>query len=289
MKKLFYIVSLLLGLFLLVGCTSNEPPIKIVSVIKAGETEEGYIYNINLSDDSFYSFIVPFGVDGTNGKDGKDGIDGKDGSTPYIGENGNWWTDGTDLGIKAQGPKGSKGDKGADGIDGVDGNTPYIGLNGNWWVNGNDTGTKAQGPQGEVGPQGPKGKDAPGVIKEPEDYNIFIDGLYTSKDDVAMYIFFFNKLPDNYRKKNEVTGHISSYYTPENKLSIGGDIFTNYQEILPLKAGRIYYEADINYTGTNPRNAFRIVFSNDGLIFYTNDHYDSFVMFDVEDFTWKSF
>ena len=58
--------------------------------------------------------------------------------------------------------------------------------------------------------------------------------------------------------------------------SIGGDIFTNVQEILPVKKGRIYYECDIDYEG-GKRNAKRIVFSDDGLIFYTEDHYTSFV------------
>lgn len=45
------------------------------------------------------------GKDGTNGKDGidgKNGIDGKDGSTPFIGNNGNWWIGGADTGVTAR-------------------------------------------------------------------------------------------------------------------------------------------------------------------------------------------
>lgn len=56
---------------------------------------------------------------------------------------------------------------------------------------------------------------------------------------------------------------------------IGGDVFSNREGILPKKKGRIYYECDINYQGGR-RGAERIVFSNDGLIFYTSDHYESF-------------
>ncbi len=102
---------------------------------------------------------------------GIQGEKGEDGHTPVItiGDNGNWYVDGTDTGIAATGAKGDKGDKGdtgetgakgdkgdkgdagesgADGKDGVDGSTPYIGSNGNWWIDGIDTGVLAQGTDG---------------------------------------------------------------------------------------------------------------------------------------------
>lgn len=44
---------------------------------------------------------------------------------------------------------------------------------------------------------------------------------------------------------------------------------------MPHKDGRVWYEADINYK-TGKRNTQRIVWSNDGLIFVTYDHYDTF-------------
>ena len=65
---------------------------------------------------------------------------GENGKTPYIGENNNWWLDGTDLGIKAVA---------RDGGPGENGKTPYIGDNGNWWLDGTDLGIPARGPQGE--------------------------------------------------------------------------------------------------------------------------------------------
>ena len=70
---------------------------------------------------------------------GKDGQDGQDGATPVIGENGNWWIGGVDTGVPAYGK------------DGEDGATPEIGQNGNWWINGVDTGVPAKGQDGEDG------------------------------------------------------------------------------------------------------------------------------------------
>ena len=58
-------------------------------------------------------------------------------------------------------------------------------------------------------------------------------------------------------------------------MSIGGDYFGNYEGLLPEDDDRDYYECDIDYEG-GYRNAKRIIFSDDGLIFYTEDHYESF-------------
>ena len=84
--------------------------------------------------------------------EGKDGSNGSNGKTPYIGNNGNWFVDGEDLGVKAKGEKGNKGD------DGVNGKTPYIGNNGNWFVDGQDLGVKAKGEKGNKGDKGADGE-----------------------------------------------------------------------------------------------------------------------------------
>ena len=57
--------------------------------------------------------------------------------------------------------------------------------------------------------------------------------------------------------------------------SIGGDKFGNYEGMLPKEDGRQYYECDIDFDGTY-RNEKRIIYSDDGLIFYTEDHYETF-------------
>ena len=58
--------------------------------------------------------------------------------------------------------------------------------------------------------------------------------------------------------------------------AIGGSRFNNREGLLPEEKGRTYTECDIDTTGENSRGAKRIVFSNDGLIYYTDDHYESF-------------
>ncbi len=105
------------------------------------------------------------------------------------------------------------------------------------------------------------------------------DGEYTSKEDVALYIHTYGKLPQNFIKKNEAKklgweGGSLEPYAPGR--SIGGDRFGNYEGLLPEAEGRRYTECDIDTMGRSSRGAKRIVFSNDGLIYYTGDHYKSF-------------
>ena len=57
---------------------------------------------------------------------------------------------------------------------------------------------------------------------------------------------------------------------------IGGDRFGNFEGLLPKKSGRSWTEADIGTMGKPSRGAQRIVFSSDGLIYFTKDHYESF-------------
>ena len=104
-------------------------------------------------------------------------------------------------------------------------------------------------------------------------------GAYTDKVRVAAYINQFAKLPHNYITKGEAqklgwqTKGTLDKVAPGK--SIGGDKFGNYEGILPKKNGRTYRECDIDYVKGN-RNAKRIVYSNDGLIYYTGDHYKTF-------------
>ena len=105
------------------------------------------------------------------------------------------------------------------------------------------------------------------------------DGSYTSKDDVALYIHTYGRLPDNFITKKEAQalgwpGGSLEPYAPGK--CIGGSRFGNYEGLLPEKEGRTYTECDIDTLGAESRGAKRIVFSNDGLIYYTGDHYESF-------------
>jgi len=105
------------------------------------------------------------------------------------------------------------------------------------------------------------------------------DGWYYSKDEVALYIHTYGRLPDNFVSKAEAekagwTGGSVEKYIPG--AAIGGSRFGNYEGILPKAQGRTWTECDINTQGKSSRGAERIVFSNDGLIYYTSDHYESF-------------
>lgn len=107
------------------------------------------------------------------------------------------------------------------------------------------------------------------------------DGEYWTRDKVALYIHLFGHLPKNYITKNEAenlgwSGGSLEPYAPG--CSIGGGYFGNYEGLLPKKKGRKYYECDIDTRGKKSRGAKRIVFSNDGLIYYTDDHYESFTL-----------
>lgn len=105
------------------------------------------------------------------------------------------------------------------------------------------------------------------------------NGTYTSKEDVALYIHTYNKLPQNFitKKEAEKLGWEGGSLEPYAKgKCIGGSHFGNYEGILPEKDGRKYTECDIDTLGAKKRGAKRIVFSNDGLIYYTDDHYETF-------------
>ncbi len=107
------------------------------------------------------------------------------------------------------------------------------------------------------------------------------EGAYYSKEDVALYIHTFGKLPPNFIKKSEAeklgwqNGPLDKYAPGK---CIGGDFFANVERKLPTKSGRIYRECDIDTLGARERGAKRIVYSNDGLIYYTGDHYESFTL-----------
>ena len=110
--------------------------------------------------------------------------------------------------------------------------------------------------------------------------NIYESGTYTDPRELAQYIHTYGRLPNNFLTKKEALklgweSEKGNLWDVTDKMSIGGDRFGNREGLLPKEEGRIYYECDVNYEG-GYRGAERIVFSNDGLIFYTDDHYESF-------------
>ena len=110
------------------------------------------------------------------------------------------------------------------------------------------------------------------------DVNVVEDGEYCTVDEVAAYIKEFHKLPSNYITKKEAKalgwhGGTLKKYAPGK--SIGGDVFTNRQHILPDSKDK-YIECDINANGTS-RGAERIVYNTGNFkVYYTSNHYESF-------------
>ena len=151
-----------------------------------------------------------------------------------------------------------------------------------------------EAPEDSAGPEEdpPTPEDGESLPEEPErpgnapseDQSAGLDalpenGTYTAKEDVALYIHTYGRLPDNFITKKEAQalgwpGGSLEPYAPG--MCIGGNRFGNYEGLLPEAQGRTYTECDVDTLGAKSRGAKRIVFSNDGLIYYTGDHYESF-------------
>ncbi len=128
----------------------------------------------------------------------------------------------------------------------------------------------------------PKADDKPTAVNESQtqtsepEATIDENGTYTSKEDVALYLHIYGRLPKNFMTKKEAKklgwegGSLERYAKGK---CIGGDHFGNYEGILP--SGN-YYECDIDTLGRKSRGAKRIIYSDDGRIYYTEDHYETF-------------
>ena len=102
---------------------------------------------------------------------------------------------------------------------------------------------------------------------------------YYDVANVVLYLEVYDELPPNYITKSEAQalgwegGSVEKY---KEGAAIGGDYFGNREGLLPTAGGRNYTECDIDTHGYSSRGSIRLVFSNDGLYFYTSDHYESF-------------
>lgn len=113
-----------------------------------------------------------------------------------------------------------------------------------------------------------------------EDWEVILGESYSDPYDVAEYIHLYEELPPNFITKKDAQelgwdSRKGNLWDVAPGMSIGGDSFGNREGLLPKQKGRKYTECDVNYEG-GFRGGERVVFSNDGLIFYTNDHYESF-------------
>ncbi len=105
------------------------------------------------------------------------------------------------------------------------------------------------------------------------------DGSYYDVKNVVLYLEAYGRLPGNYITKTEARslgwegGSVEEYL---EGAAIGGDRFGNYEGLLPDAEGRTWTECDIDTLGYGSRGSRRLVFSSDGLYYYTADHYESF-------------
>ena len=117
-------------------------------------------------------------------------------------------------------------------------------------------------------------------IEPTADSSLPIKGeYYYDLTNVVLYIDLYGELPPNFITKAEARKLGWSGGSVENYIeggAIGGDFFGNYEGLLPKADGRSYHECDIDTDVSNGRGSKRVVFSNDGLYFYTSDHYESF-------------
>ncbi len=140
-----------------------------------------------------------------------------------------------------------------------------------------------------VGPVDPGKDPEPAVIEKSERADGFDDtviiieenGIYDQKDQVAKYLHVYGHLPSNYITKKEArklgwsSGGLDKY---KKNGCIGGDYFGNNEGYLPKEKGLTYTECDIGTMGKKSRGSKRIVFSNKGDIYYTDDHYETFTL-----------
>ncbi|MCR5640906.1 MAG: ribonuclease [Lachnospiraceae bacterium] len=126
-------------------------------------------------------------------------------------------------------------------------------------------------PKAETEAEEPEGSEDDGYGELP------YDGMYSSKEDVALYLHLYGELPVNYMTKQEAAqlgweGGSLEAYAPG--MCIGGDKFGNYEGKLPVQES--YHECDVNTAGADGRGAERLVYSDSGNIYYTGDHYNTF-------------
>ncbi len=125
----------------------------------------------------------------------------------------------------------------------------------------------------------PASTPAPAQTDTPEASIPDEDGVYTTAEDLALYLHTYGHLPSNFITKSKARaagwdgGSLEPYFPG---MCIGGGGFANREGLLPDAPGRQWKECDVNTLGKSSRGAERLVYSNDGLIYYTGDHYESF-------------
>lgn len=114
----------------------------------------------------------------------------------------------------------------------------------------------------------------------PSSVRVTRGGEYTSMEEVALYIHTFGTVPPNFISKTKARN--AGWVAEEGNLwevlpgmSIGGGGWHNDEAVMPGAYYDQWYECDIDYEG-GYRGPERLVYSDNGMIFYTPDHYESY-------------
>ena len=122
-------------------------------------------------------------------------------------------------------------------------------------------------------------KDSQTSTSEAAEAAVTEDGSYTTKDEVAVYLHTYGKLPSNYMTTEAAKAlgwdGESDLWEVQEGISIGGDEYGNHAGLLPTADGRSWKQCDIGYSG-GARGPERLVYSNDGLIYYSPDRFTTF-------------
>ena len=122
-------------------------------------------------------------------------------------------------------------------------------------------------------------EDADTSASEAADVTVTEDGSYTGKDEVAAYLHTSGKLPSNYLTTEAATAlgwdGDSDLWAVQSGAAIGGDEYANLAGLLPAADGRSWKQCDVGYNG-GTRGPERLVYSSDGLIYYSPDRFTTF-------------
>ncbi|MEG0126549.1 MAG: ribonuclease domain-containing protein [Clostridia bacterium] len=123
------------------------------------------------------------------------------------------------------------------------------------------------------------------IVVEAAQYPVSENGAYTSMEEVAVYLAAYHHLPANFVTKRQAealgwNNRLGNLDEVSPGSSIGGDHFGNYENVLPSAKNRKWTECDIHYHG-GYRGGERIAFSNDALIYFSDDHYNTFTQVQV--------
>lgn len=118
------------------------------------------------------------------------------------------------------------------------------------------------------------------VISDPQpEEQLDEHGTYDSRDDVALFIYTYHRLPDNFMTKKEARSlgwQSGPLHLVVDGMCLGGDVYKDYEDRLPDISGT-YYECDIDTLTRKKRGGKRIIYSDEWDIYYTDDHYKTFV------------